>query len=100
MNKPNTSLTALLERIESEVQTADGRTVRLCRDPNGNYWVIDGAERIVSLSEFAAQCHIAAREFCARERAETFRRLAASVKEAFVRVVNGLKRPGAKAAHA
>ena len=55
MNKPDISLTTLLERIESEAQIADGRTVRLCRDESGNYWVVDGAERVVSLREFAAR---------------------------------------------
>jgi hypothetical protein len=100
MNKPDTSLTTLLERIESEAQIADGRTVRLCRDASGNYWVVDGAERVVSLREFAGECRIAAREFAARERAETFRRLATSMKEAFARVVKGLQRPRAKTAHA
>jgi hypothetical protein len=100
MNKPDISVTALLERIESESQIADGRTVRLCRDAGGNYWVVDGAERVVSLREFAGECRIAAREFAARERAEALRRIATSMKEAFARVVKGLRRPGAKAAHA
>jgi hypothetical protein len=100
MNKPDISLTTLLERIESEAQIADGRTVRLCRDASGNYWVVDGAERVVSLREFAGECRIAAREFCARERAEALRRIATSMKEAFARVVKRLQRPGAKAAHA
>ena len=59
MNKPDISVTALLERIESEAQIADGRTVRLCRDASGNYWVVDGAERVVSLREFAGECRIA-----------------------------------------
>ena len=44
MNKPGTSVTALLERLESEFETADGRTARLCRDARGNYWVIEGAQ--------------------------------------------------------
>jgi hypothetical protein len=100
MNKPRMSLTTLLERIESEIQTEDGRTVRLCRDASGNYWVVDGAERVVSLSEFAAESHIAAREFCARERAEALRRIATRMKEAFARVAKGLQRPGAKTARA
>ena len=100
MNKPDISLTTLLERIESEAQIADGRTVRLCRDASGNYWVVDGAERVVALREFAGECRIAAREFCARERAEALRRIVTSMKEAFARVVKRLQRPGAKAAHA
>jgi hypothetical protein len=100
MNKPSVSLTTLLERIESEIETADGRTVRLCRDASGNYWVVDGAERVVSLREFAGECRVAAREFAAREHAETFRRVATSMKQAFARVVKALQRPGAKTAHA
>jgi hypothetical protein len=87
MNKPSMSLATLLEGLESEVATANGRTVRLCRDPNGNYWVVDGAERVVSLSEFAAGCHIAAREFCARKRAETFRRIVTRVRQVLARGV-------------
>ena len=74
MNKPNISVSALLERIESEAQIADGRTVQLCRDPNGNYWVVDGAERVLPLRQFAAECRAAGREFAARERAEALRR--------------------------
>ena len=100
MNKPTITLTKLLERVESEIETANGRTFRLCRDPNGNYWVVDGAERVMPLSTFAAECNIAAREFCAQARAESFRRIAASTKKAFARLVNGLQRPGAKTAHA
>jgi hypothetical protein len=100
MNKHSTSLATLLERMESEIETANGRTVRLCRDPNGNYWVVDGAERVVSLGEFAAECHIAAREFCAQARAELFRRSITRAKEAFVRIVKGVQKPGAKTAHA
>ena len=100
MNKQSISVTTLLERIESEAQIADGRTLRLCRDASGNYWVVDGAERVVSLREFAGECRIAAREFCARERAEALRRIATGMKEAFARVAKRLQRPGAKAAHA
>ena len=100
MNKPSTSLTELLERIESEAQIADGRTVRLCRDASGNYWVVDGDERVVSLREFAGECRVAAREFCARERVEALRRIATSMKEAFTRIAKRLQRPGVKTAHA
>lgn len=99
MNTPAISLTTLLERLESETRTADGRTVRLCRDPNGNYWVVDGAERVVSLNAFATECRSAAREFCARERAETFRRLVVSVKQAVARAATAF-RPGTPAAQA
>lgn len=100
MNKPDISLTTLLERLESETETADGRTVRLCRDPSGNYWVVDGAERVVPLEEFATECHAGARQFAARERAEAFRRIVIGVKEAFARVAKAFQRPGAKTAHA
>jgi hypothetical protein len=53
MDKHGTSLEALLQGLESEAQTADGHTVRLCRDPVGQYWVVDG-ERVISLGEFAS----------------------------------------------
>ncbi len=99
MTTPSLSLTTLLERMESETETADGRTVRLCRDTNGNYWVVDSAERVVTLNEFAAECRSAAREFCARERAIEFRRLVMSVKQAVARAVAAL-RPGTPTAHA
>ena len=98
MNKQSISLATLLERIESELETANG-TVRLCRDVNGSYWVVDGAERVMSLREFAGQCNIAAREFCAQQRAETFRRFVASAREALARIAKGL-RPAAKTARA
>ena len=100
MNKPNISVSALLERIESEAQIADGRTVQLCRDPNGNYWVVDGAERVLSLRQFAAECRAAGREFAARERAEALRGIARRAKDAFARIGRGLKRTSAKPAHA
>ena len=100
MNQPTTSLAMLLKQVESEIETANGRTVRLCRDPNGNYWVVEGAERVMPLSTFAAECNVAAREFCAQARAESFRRLAARAKEALARIVKGLQKPGAKTANA
>ena len=99
MTKPTTTLAALLEHVESELETANG-LVRLCRDPNGgSYWVIDGAERVMSLREFAGQCNVAAREFCAQQRAEAFRRFVASAREAFARIAKGL-RPAARTARA
>ena len=100
MNKPNISVSALLERIESEAQIADGRTVQLCRDPNGNYWVVDGAERVLPLRQFAAECRAAGGEFAARERAEALRRIARRAKEAFARLAKGPQRTGTKPAHA
>jgi hypothetical protein len=100
MNAINTtSVQALLERLESEINTADGRTVQVCRDANGNYWVVDGAERIVSLSEFASDCGCAARQLCERERAEMFRQLVASVKQAVARAAT-MFRPGTRTVHA
>ena len=99
MTNPSISLTSLLERAESEINTADGRTVQLCRDTNGNYWVVDGAKRVVSLSEFASDCGSGARQLCERERAKAFREFAVSVKRAFARAATAF-RPGTPAAHA
>ena len=82
MNKPTTTLAMLLEQVESEITTANGRTVRLCRDPRGNYWVVDDAERVMSLSAFVAECNDAAREFAAQARAEAFRQFVAGAREA------------------
>jgi hypothetical protein len=100
MNKPEISLTTLLERLESEFETAGGRTVRLCRDASGNYWVVDGAERVMSLSTFAAECNVVARGFCAQARAESFRRMAARAKEVFAGVAKALQQVRTKTAHA
>jgi hypothetical protein len=99
MNKPDISVTALLERIESEAQIADGRTLRLCRDASGNYWVVDGAERVVSLNEFASDCGIRARQLCERERSKVLREFAVSVKRAIARIATAF-RPGTPAVHA
>jgi hypothetical protein len=99
MTNSSISLTSLLERLESEINTADGRTVRLCRDASGSYWVVDGAERVVSLSEFAADCAPAARQLCERERAKALREFAVSVKRAFARIATAF-RPGTPAVHA
>jgi len=94
-----TSISALLQRFESEFQTADGRTVQVCRDSNGSYWVVDGAERVVSLSEFASDGALAARQLCKRERAKALREFAVAVKRAFARVATAF-RPGPPAVHA
>jgi hypothetical protein len=80
-----TSIAALLERFEYELQTADGRTIRVCRDANGNLWVIDDVERVEPLREFASDCGPAARQLCERERAQAMRELAAWVKQAILR---------------
>lgn len=101
MNATNTtSAQTLLERRESALQTADGRTVSVCRDTYGNFWVVD-AERlgIVPLSEFASDCASMARQSCERERAQAMREIAVSVKQAFARVVRAF-RPAPKPAHA
>jgi hypothetical protein len=99
----NTSKTmsaqALLERLESELQTADGRTVKVCRDANGNFWVIDAAERVMSVSEFASDMAPQARRLCERERTQAMREIAASMKRAVARVVQSF-RPAPKPAHA
>jgi hypothetical protein len=100
MNKPGISVTALLERLESEFEIADGRTVRLCGDTRGNYWVIDGAERVVSLKEFVDECRFAAHEIRALERAEAMRKIATWMKDALTRVAKRLLRVGVKTAHA
>jgi hypothetical protein len=99
MNTPAISLTTLLERMESEIETADGRTVQVCRDANGNRWVVDGTERIVSLNEFASECGSMARQLCAHERAKMFRHLVVLVKQAVARAATA-RRPGTPAAHA
>jgi hypothetical protein len=93
------SARALLERLESELQTADGRTVKVCRDANGNFWVIDAAERVMPLSEFASDIAPHARGFCERERTQAMREIAASVKRAVARAMQSF-RPAPKPAHA
>jgi hypothetical protein len=101
MNKPDASLSALLERLESEWEIADGRTVRLCRDAHGGYWVIDGAERIVPLAEFADDYHARSRSLIARERAAAMREIANGVQAAFARVVARVQQAvGARTARA
>jgi hypothetical protein len=100
MNKPAISVTTLLERAEYEIETANGRTAWLCRDERGDFWVVDGAERVVSLYDFADECQIAARTIRSHEVRAAARGIAASLKEAVARVAKGLQRPGAKAAHA
>lgn len=100
MNKPAISVTTLLERAEYEIETASGRTAWVCRDERGDFWVVDGAERVVSLYDFADACQVAAREVCALERGESFRRIAAGAKNAFARLAGVLQRAGAKTAHA
>src|SRR5262245_34026271 len=99
MNKPTTSLSMLLKQVESEIETANGRTVRLCRDPHGGYWIVEGAERVMSVSEFAGQCKVEAREFCAQARAEAFRGFVAGARDAMARVAKSL-RPAPKIARA
>jgi hypothetical protein len=95
-----TSVQTLLRRRESELQTADGRIVSVCRDAHGNFCVVD-AERlgIVPLSEFASDCAAMARRSCERERAQAMRDIVTEVKRAFGRAVR-LFRPSAKPAHA
>jgi alkylation response protein AidB-like acyl-CoA dehydrogenase len=100
MNKPAISVTTLLERAEYEIETANGRTARVCRDERGDFWVVDGAERVVSLYDFADECQVAARMIRSQEVRAAGRGIATGVKEAFARIAKGLQRPGAKAAHA
>ncbi len=89
----------LLQHVESQLQTADGRTVNVCRDACGNFWVVDAAERVVALSEFASQCAGVARQSCERERAQAMREMAASGTQVFARLVHAF-RPAPKPAHA
>jgi len=100
MNKPATSVTALLERAEYEIETASGRAAWVCRDARGDFWVVDGAERVVSLYDFADECQIAGRMAYRQERAAVARAIATSLKEVVARFAKVLQRPGAKAAHA
>lgn len=100
MTQPVISLATLLERIEGELQTADGRTARVCRDPHGYYWVVDRTERVMPLREFAAECGLAARAYCAQARAEEMRRLASRAKEMIVRLVRRRPWIGARPAQA
>jgi hypothetical protein len=74
--------------------------MRLCRDAGGNYWVVDAAERVVSLTAFAADCGIAARRLRARELGALRERFAARVREAFARTTKGAQRAPAKIAPA
>lgn len=94
-----TSISALVESFESEFRTADGRTIKVCRDANGNFWVVDDAERVMTLSEFASDVAPHARQLCERERAQAMRDVASSVKRAVVRAVQAL-RPHPQPAHA
>lgn len=94
-----TGISALIEGFESEFRTADGRTIKVCRDANGNFWVVDDAERVMSLNEFASDLAPHARALCERERAQAMREVVASVKRAVVRAVQAL-RPHVVPAHA
>jgi len=96
VNKPDISVAALLERIESEAEIADGRTVRLCRDANGSLWIVDDAERVVPLREFAGHCSAAARQLAARERVAALRRRTARVTEALVRIARAIGQVAAR----
>jgi hypothetical protein len=100
MKGSENSLSTLLERIVCECELADGRTVRLCRAANGDYWIVDGAERILPLREFDAPGNVTAAEFRAVARAEAAARLAARGREAFARAAQSLRRTGAKVAPA
>ena len=100
MTKPAISVTTLLERAEYEIETASGRTAWICRDERGDFWVVDGAERVVSVYDFALECRIAGRMAYRRERAAMARAIATSMKGALARAVKALRRSGAKPAHA
>jgi hypothetical protein len=93
-------VTALLERAEYEIETASGRAAWVCRDERGDFWVVDGAERVVSVYDFADECQLAGRIAYRRERAAAAHAIATGLKEAITRFVKALRRPAAKAAHA
>ncbi|MFO1363070.1 MAG: hypothetical protein U1F45_11425 [Burkholderiales bacterium] len=99
ISKQTRSVPILLERIESELQTADGRNVRICRDAQGDFWVVDAAARIIALGDFAADCARVARRSRARARAQAMREIVGSVKRAFARAVRAF-RTDSKPAHA
>lgn len=100
MDEPGISASTLLERLECQWQIADGRTLRLCRDARGAYWVIDDAERVVPLGEFADELHGEVRRLAARERAMALREIARGIKAAFARLINGARQVEARAARA
>lgn len=100
MKPPTISLAALLERIEGELHVPDGRTIRVCRDASGKYWVVDRAERVVPLREFAARSGAAAQTYLDRARAENLLRLASVITEAFAHASERLRRIGARVVHA
>jgi hypothetical protein len=100
MNKPDNSLSTLLEQLESEWEAADGRTMRLCRDARGRYWVIDEAERVVPLAEFADDYHARSRSVVARERAVALREIASGAKAMLKRLMSRLQSAGARTARA
>ncbi len=100
MNKPDNSLSTLLEQLESEWETADGRTLRVCRDARGGYWVIDDAERVVPLAEFADDYHARSRSVVARERAAALREIASGAKAMLKRLMSRLQSAGARTARA
>ena len=100
MKPPTISLTALLARIEGELPTPYGGTVRVCRDASGKYWVVDRAERVVPFCEFAAGYGAEARVYRDRMRAEALLRRAGVVARAFARASDRLQRIGARVAPA
>jgi hypothetical protein len=95
-----TSLEDLLERVESEYETADGRLVRICRDARGDCWVIDRAERIVSLAEFGTAYDFRARAICDRERVAVLRAIVGWAKAVTGRIAGTLPHAAVRAARA
>lgn len=100
MKKPGISVSKLLERTEYEIETANGRTARVCRDERGDFWVVDGAERVVLLFEFADQCQVAAPARAAVARGDVLRSMAAGTRAMFARVAKAVQLAHAKPARA
>jgi len=99
MNKQDISLTELRTRLEAEFETPDGRTVALCRDATGSYWIVDESERVMSLHEFAGHCHSAARVLRSKQFRGSLGRIATRARDWFAHVVNRPQPTAARAAH-
>ncbi len=100
MNEPGISVSKLLERTEYEIETANGRTARVCRDERGDFWVVDGAERVVSLFDFAGDCQVAAQALREAARGQMLQWIATGTRAAIARVAKAVQRAGAKPARA
>jgi hypothetical protein len=100
MNDQVQSVEALLARIESEFEIADGRVMRLRSDAHGSYSVVDGTGRAVPLAEFTAECASRARMLQAREVGAQYRRIVAGMREIFARLRKDARQAPANTARA